>query len=58
MTPQWVKKYITTYKDYGLKGLIKKTPIWVLVLLFLFFLLKGILLYVLIPYLLTKGFLT
>jgi len=57
MTPKWIKKYITIYKDYGFKGLIKKTPIWVLVLLFLFFLLKGIFFYVLIPYFITKGLL-
>lgn len=57
LLPNWAKKYLNIYKEFGFKGILTKTPIWVLVLFFLFFLIKGLLFYVLIPYLIAKGLL-
>tara|TARA_B100000427_G_scaffold310042_1_gene299552 strand:- start:39 stop:224 length:186 start_codon:yes stop_codon:yes gene_type:complete len=53
---KWLKEYKDIYKERGFKTLIKEKGWVVALILFLFFLTKG-LLWLLIPYLLTKGFL-
>jgi|TARA_B100000530_G_scaffold109913_1_gene68449 hypothetical protein len=50
----WFKEYIEIYKERGLKELIKEKGWIIAVILFFFFLGKG-LLWLLIPYLLAKG---
>ena len=54
LVPKWIKKYIEIYKERGFKALIKEKGWVVGVVLFLFFLIKG-LLWLLIPYLVAKG---
>tara|TARA_Y100000994_G_C15636093_1_gene419173 strand:+ start:913 stop:1068 length:156 start_codon:yes stop_codon:yes gene_type:complete len=49
-----MKSYIQIYKERGFKALIKEKGWVVGVVLFLFFLIKG-LLWLLIPYLVAKG---
>jgi hypothetical protein len=51
-----VKKYIAIYKESGFKGLIKEAGWKAATLVFLFFLVKG-LLWLIIPYLIAKGWL-
>ncbi|MAZ58561.1 MAG: hypothetical protein CMP56_04065 [Flavobacteriales bacterium] len=54
LVPRWMKSYIQIYKERGFKALIKEKGWVVGVVLFLFFLIKG-LLWLLIPYLVAKG---
>ena len=58
LVPKWVKKYVQIYKERGFKALLKETPAKVLVAVFLFYLIRDLLLYVLIPYLIAKGILS
>ena len=55
LVPKWVQKYVQIYKERGFKALVKETPIRVLVAVFLFYLIRDLILYVLIPYLVAKG---
>ena len=57
LVPRWIKKYRQIYRERGLKALVKETPLWVLVAVFVFYLIRDILLYILIPYLVAKGIL-
>ena len=50
----WFKEYINIYKERGFKALIKEKGWKVALILFLFFLIKG-LIWLLIPYLVAKG---
>ena len=51
----FLAQYIKVYKKDGVKGVFKKGGWKVGVILFLFFLMKG-LVWLLIPYLIAKGF--
>tara|TARA_B100000700_G_scaffold229031_1_gene253134 strand:+ start:151 stop:315 length:165 start_codon:yes stop_codon:yes gene_type:complete len=53
----WLDEYKNIYKKRGLRALITEKGWVVGVVLFLFFLIKG-LLWLLIPYLITKGLLS
>jgi|TARA_Y100000994_G_scaffold249428_1_gene261032 hypothetical protein len=53
----WFKEYISIYKKRGFKALIQEKGWVVALILFLFFLIKG-LLWLLIPYLIGKGLLS
>ncbi|MBO74267.1 MAG: hypothetical protein CMD33_03230 [Flavobacteriales bacterium] len=49
------KEYRTVFKDQGFKGLVKKYG-WKLVLaVFMFYLIRDSILYILIPYLIARG---
>lgn len=51
-----LKDYIQIFRDKGIKGVISKGGWRVVAYLVLFFLLKGVLFYVIIPYFIFKGF--
>ena len=55
LVPKWVKKYIQIYKERGFKALIKEAGWKVVVGVFLFYLVRDLILYVLIPYLIARG---
>ena len=54
MIPKWLKNWVKIYRQKGFKGLIKEKGWVVGVVIFMFFLLKGIM-WLIIPYLLAKG---
>ncbi|GIV33194.1 MAG: hypothetical protein KatS3mg031_0729 [Chitinophagales bacterium] len=54
-TPKWVQRYKEIYRQEGIKGLIKKGGWRLLVILFLYYLIRDSILYILIPYLVAKG---
>ena len=54
MKPKFITKYVKIYKEGGFKAVAKEGGWTVLILLFLFFLIKG-LLWLIIPYLITNG---
>ena len=54
LKPKFVVKYTKIYKEGGFKAVAKEGGWTVLILLFLFFLIKG-LLWLIIPYLIAKG---
>ena len=51
-----MSKYTDIYRKEGFKGLIKKGGWKLLVAFFVFYLIRDLILYVLIPYLIAKGF--
>ncbi len=55
LTPKWVDKYATIYRQEGFKGVVKKGGVWLLVGFFMFYLIRDSILYLLIPYLIAKG---
>ena len=54
--PKWMSKYTDIYRKEGFKGLIKKGGWKLLVSFFVFYLIRDLILYILIPYLIAKGF--
>ena len=54
LKPKFIVKYTKIYKEGGFKAVAKEGGWTVLILLFLFFLIKG-LLWLIIPYLIAKG---
>ena len=54
LKPKFIVKYTKIYKEGGFKAVAKEGGWRVLILLFLFFLIKG-LLWLIIPYLIAKG---
>ena len=54
LKPKFVVKYTKIYKEGGFKAVAKEGGWTVLILLFLFFLIKG-LLWLIIPYLIARG---
>tara|TARA_B110000003_G_C16618904_1_gene522341 strand:- start:1190 stop:1366 length:177 start_codon:yes stop_codon:yes gene_type:complete len=52
---EFLKKYFTIFKKEGFKGVFREGGWRVVTYLILFFLIKGILFYVVIPYLIFKG---
>ena len=55
LVPNWMKVYIKIYKEKGLKAAIKAAGWKVFALIFLYYLIRDITLYILIPYLIAKG---
>ena len=56
LTPNWVNRYADIYRQEGFKGVIKKGGWKLLVAFFLFYLVRDSILYLLIPFLVAKGF--
>lgn len=57
LTPKWVDRYTDIYRQEGFKGVIKKGGVKLLIAFFLFYLIRDSILYLLIPFLVAKGFL-
>jgi hypothetical protein len=55
LTPRWVDRYADIYRKEGFKGVMLKGGLWLLVGFILFYLIRDSILYLLIPYLITKG---
>ena len=53
---KFVQKYTKIYKESGFKGVIKEGGWKVLFYFFLYYLIRDSILYILIPYLIVKGF--
>ncbi|MAV58846.1 MAG: hypothetical protein CMG07_02725 [Candidatus Marinimicrobia bacterium] len=49
LTPKFLKPYIKIYKDEGFKSLIKKGGFKLLLFIFLFYLVRDSILYIIIP---------
>ena len=58
LVPKWVRKYREVYRQKGFKALIKETPLRIIILIFFFYLIRDVILYVLIPFLVAKGLLS
>ena len=56
LTPKWMLKYIDIYKKEGFKAAVKAAGWKVVVLIIIYYLVRDTLLYILIPYLIAKGF--
>tara|TARA_B100001287_G_C22178727_1_gene298133 strand:- start:220 stop:390 length:171 start_codon:yes stop_codon:yes gene_type:complete len=54
MLPNWLHNWIKIYKEKGFKSLIKEKGWVVGIVIFMFFLIKG-LFWLIIPYLIAKG---
>jgi hypothetical protein len=52
---KFIQEYIAVFKEDGFKGVLRKGGWKILIIFFMFFLVKG-LLWLLIPYLIAKGF--
>ena len=55
LTPAFLKGYVKVFREKGLKEGIKTVGFPVAFGLFMFFLIKGVVLYILLPYLIAKG---
>jgi len=55
LQPTFVREWLAIIKNDGLKGLVSKKGWVVVVAFFLFYLIRDSLLYILVPYLATKG---
>ena len=53
--PKFLRKYTKIYKEDGFKGVFKEGGWRVVGLVTLFFLMKGVLFYIIVPYLIVKG---
>jgi hypothetical protein len=56
MTPKFLQSYVSIFKEKGLKEGVKAVGFPVAFGLFMFFLIKGVVLYILLPYLIAKGY--
>ena len=56
LRPTFIIKYTKIYKEEGFKGVIKKGGWKILFYFFMFYLIRDSILYLLIPYLIGKGF--
>ena len=56
LTPKWMLKYIDIYKQEGFKAAVKAAGWKVVTLIILFYLVRDLAIYVLVPYLVAKGF--
>ena len=56
MIPGFMRKYVLIFREKGLKEGLNAVGWPVAIGLFLFFLIKGITLYIILPYLIAKGF--
>ena len=48
-------EYHKVFKEYGFKGLVKKYGLKLVLAVFMFYLIRDSILYILIPYLIAKG---
>ncbi len=55
MTPKFLRGYLQVFRDKGLQEGIKAVGLPVAIGMFMFFLIKGVVLYILLPYLIAKG---
>ncbi len=55
ITPKWVQKYVEIYKERGFKALLKEAGWKVVVGVILFYLIRDVILYIIIPYFIYKG---
>ena len=55
LIPKLIKRYIAIYKEKGFKGFVKEVGWKVFALVFIFYLIRDVILYILIPYLIAKG---
>ncbi|MGB1184642.1 MAG: hypothetical protein ACPG4S_05705 [Schleiferiaceae bacterium] len=58
LTPKFLQQYLEVFKQKGLKEGVKAVGFPVAFGLFMFFLVKGVVLYILLPYLIAKGYFT
>ena len=56
LKPKFINEYTKIYRDEGFKGVIKKGGWRLLIYFFMFYLIRDSILYILIPYLISKGF--
>lgn len=56
LKPKFIIKYTKIYREKGFKGVIKEGGWRLLFYFFLFYLVRDSILYILIPYLISKGF--
>ena len=50
LKPKWIQEYTEVYKKEGFKGVIKKGGYKILLYFFLFYLIRDVILYIIIPY--------
>jgi len=55
LTPHFLRGYLAIFREKGLKEGIKAVGLPVAIGMFMFFLIKGVVLYILLPYLIAKG---
>jgi hypothetical protein len=53
--PKFIKEWNQIRKDQGIKALLKQKGFMVILLFFMFYLIRDAILYLLIPYLVIKG---
>jgi len=58
LVPDFVKRYRKIYKEQGFKAVLKKGGWKLVVGLFMFYLIRDVILYLLIPYLVAKSLLS
>lgn len=56
--PKIIKDYVAIWKNEGFKSLLKKKGWKVVVLIITYYLIRDSILYILIPYLIAKGFIS
>lgn len=56
--PQIIKDYVAIWKNEGFKSLLKKKGWKVVILIVAYYLIRDSILYILIPYLIAKGFIS
>ena len=56
LTPKWMLKYIDIYKKEGSKAAVKAAGWKVVLVIIIYYLVRDITLYIVIPYLVAKGF--
>ena len=54
ITPAWVQKYVAVYKERGFKALLKEAGWKVVVGVIVFYLVRDVVLYIVIPYFIYK----
>ncbi len=55
LTPKFLRKYVSIFKQDGIKGVLKEGGWKIVVYFFLFYLVRDTILYIIIPYLFLKG---
>ncbi|MCF8237008.1 MAG: hypothetical protein K9I85_02530 [Saprospiraceae bacterium] len=58
ITPKWIRKYLIIYKEQGFKAMLKAAGWKIVLVIFMYYLIRDSILYLLIPYLIAKGFLS
>ena len=55
LIPKFLQKYVTYYRDHGFKKTIKKYGWKLFAIIFVFYLVRDTILYIIIPYFAMKG---